>query len=96
VEHWLHEFSGTKGPAKREERTVSELKQWRVETSGTYSPPRSSDGGQPHQQKEFALLGAAVETRLGNYYFELTGPENTVSAAREEFLHTLDTVRMIE
>ena len=93
MDRWIKQFSGVDATQiKREQRSANGLVQHLVEIpSGTFA---SGMPGAPATPKEkFGLLGAIVETPIGNYFFKLTGPKETVAGARKQFFTFLDGVK---
>lgn len=93
MDRWIQQFSGVqKSDIRREQRSKNGLLQHTIEIPhGTFA---SGMPGAPATSKpDYALLGAIVETPLGNYFFKLTGPKRTVAAARERFYTFLDGVQ---
>jgi hypothetical protein len=93
MDRWIQQFSGMKkDEIKREQRSINGLLQHTIEIPrGTFA---SGMPGAPSAPKsDFALLGAIVETPLGNYFFKLTGPKRTVASARDKFFTFLDGVQ---
>jgi hypothetical protein len=92
IQRWIGQFSGAKpGDTKRTERTINSMKQTVVEVEGTYGS--GMPGGEATPKTGFRLLGAVVETPKGNYFFKMTGPKDSVAAARDAFFGMLDSVR---
>src|SRR5690606_15264033 len=86
INRWTGQFTEVAPNAiQRSERTVSDLVQHIVEIpQGTYTNSMAMHGPKG-PQPNFALLGAVVEAPSGKYFFKLTGPANTVKAAKEQF-----------
>jgi hypothetical protein len=90
MKRWIDQFKDTDPKqVERSIRTGGGLKQHVIEIAqGTYS------GGMPGSpsadKKDFALLGAIVETPSGSYFFKMTGPKRTVAGAKAEFFQMLD------
>lgn len=87
---WFDQFDGDVGAtAQRESFDVRALKVETVEAGGTYKVPMGPALGPkkkaPMQmvKQNFRIYGAVVKTSdRGNWFFKLTGPEETVQAAR--------------
>jgi hypothetical protein len=93
AERWIKQFSDVDPKQiKRDQRSANGLLQHTIEIpKGTYA---SGMPGAPATPKSgYALLGAIVETPVGNYFFKLTGPLKTVAGAREAFFKLLDSVK---
>jgi len=94
VERWVKQFSDVPvDKVKRADRSANGLVQHTVEiASGTFNASSMMQG--PSKPKEnFALLGAIIEAPSGEYFFKLTGPAETVAAARADFYKLLDSVQ---
>jgi hypothetical protein len=93
VDRWVKQFSGVApGEVKRADRVANGLRQHTVEIQhGTFDAGQMGGGKGP--KSDYALQGAIVEAPSGTYFFKMTGPARTVSAARAPFLQLLDSVR---
>jgi hypothetical protein len=94
VDRWVKQFSGVQpSDVKRADREANGLREHTVEIAhGTY------DSGMPGMgasgpKKDYALEGAIVEAPSGAYFFKLTGPAQTVAAARAAFMQMLASVK---
>ncbi len=99
---WFDQFDGNLGPtAKREEFTNGHgLKVEMVEVAGTYkvalAPPVGPQKKAAVQmvKNDFRLVGAVVKTPdRGNWFFKLTGPNETVQSARSALRSLLESAR---
>ena len=63
-----------------------------VETTGTYlnTAMNPSDVG---EKPNYALLGAIVPGPDSNWFFKMTGPQETVKAQRDKFLQLLQSIQ---
>jgi hypothetical protein len=95
VDRWVKQFSGVDpGDVKRADREANGLREHTVEiVRGTFDAGQMSIAA-PGQKKDYALEGAIVEAPSGAYFFKMTGPANTIAAARPAFLQLLDSVRV--
>jgi hypothetical protein len=94
VQRWVKQFKDVPADrVKRADREANGLVQHTVEVpSGTFDAGAMMGApGKPKQK--YGLLGAIVESPGGSYFFKLTGPEKTVSAARKDFYALLDSVK---
>ncbi|HSU41071.1 MAG TPA: hypothetical protein VLJ38_15945 [Polyangiaceae bacterium] len=94
VDRWVKQFADLPASkVKRADRSANGLVQHTVEIdSGTFNANSMMQG--PSKPKEnFALLGAIIEAPSGEYFFKLTGPADTVAAARADFYKFLDSVQ---
>lgn len=94
VERWVKQFADLPpSKVKRADRSANGLVQHTVEIdSGTFNA-NSMMQGQSKPKENFALLGAIIEAPSGEYFFKLTGPADTVAAARADFYKFLDSVQ---
>jgi hypothetical protein len=88
VERWTSQFTRSDGkPAKDGAvvtiRTVNGLKQTSVDVAGTYKPMAMGGSGGV-DKPGWRLLAAVVEGPGGPWFWRLTGPENTVGAAKPQ------------
>jgi len=90
---WYAQFDGdAKALAKHERFESGPMKVRIVEWAGTYKVPLGPQGpkGRPAMQviKEgYRIVGGVVETpKRGNWFFRLVGPDDTVQAARSDFV----------
>jgi hypothetical protein len=92
VQRWIDEFSGFDPKTlARSDRVVNDMSESVVEI-----PKGKFDGGMSDgsASDNFGLLGGIVTTpENAKYFFKLTGPSETVKAAREAFYGLLDSVR---
>src|SRR3989442_4459684 len=70
--------SASKDKAKTETTTITGLKVTTVDVSGTYTAEMAPGSGSFHNDTNFRLRAAVVETPKGNYFVKLAGPAKTV------------------
>jgi hypothetical protein len=94
VDRWVKQFVDLpKERVVRADRKANGLVQHTVEIeSGTYNASAMS-AGKSTPKPNFALLGAIVEAPSGAYFFKLTGPKATVTAAKKQFYVLLDSIK---
>jgi hypothetical protein len=98
---WFAQFDGDVGAtAAREQLDVKGFKVDTVEVSGTYKialapPPRGRKQAPVQMVKNgWRLYGAVVKTPdRGNWFFKITGPDETVQASKSAFRAMLETLR---
>jgi hypothetical protein len=91
IQRWIRQFQSPPGVEKVESKTLGGRKTTLVTTEGTYA---AGMPGQPATPMEnYALLGAIVEDSGGNVFVKMTGPRETVQAARAKFLEFLETAK---
>jgi hypothetical protein len=97
---WFSQFDGNVGAtAAREQLEVKGFKVETVEVSGTYkiglTPPTRGHKQAPVQMVKngWRLYGAVVRTPdRGNWFFKITGPDETVQASKSAFRAMLETL----
>jgi hypothetical protein len=94
VDRWVKQFSDVPvDKVKRADRSANGLVQHTVEVeSGTFNAGAMM--GQAKPKANYSLLGAIIEAPSGEYFFKLTGPADTVAAARADFYRLLDSVHV--
>lgn len=99
---WFDQFDGSVGPtaAREQFKAKSGLDVETVEVSGTFkmslTPPAGPKKRSPVQmvKQGYRLYGGVVRTKdRGNWYFRMTGPDETVQAARSAMRAMLETAR---
>lgn len=91
IQRWFRQFQSPAGVEKVESKTLGGRKTTLVTTEGTFS---AGMPGQPATPMEnYALLGAIVEDQAGNVFVKMTGPKETVQAARPKFLEFLEAAK---
>jgi hypothetical protein len=101
VKSWLGQFQGDAGAnATHDQRDVKGFKLETTEVSGTYkialTPPTPGHNHPPVQmvKEHFRMIVAVVRTPdRGNWFFKLTGPDETVQAARSALGGLFETLR---
>jgi hypothetical protein len=86
VDRWVKQFKDVPPDrVRREDRKTNGMLTHVIEVdSGTFNA-NSMGQGPEKLKKDYALLGAIVEAPSGAYFFKLTGPKKTVSAAKKPF-----------
>lgn len=98
---WFDQFDGdAAATAKRETFEAHGMKVETVEVAGTYKVPLSPPVGPQKKaamqmvKNGWRLYGAVVKTPdRGNWFFKLTGPDETVQAAKSAFRTMLESAR---
>ncbi|MFO0755382.1 MAG: hypothetical protein U0359_02760 [Byssovorax sp.] len=99
---WFDQFDGDAAKiAKRETFTTSHgMTVETVEVAGTYKVPLSPPVGPQKKaamqmvKENYRLYGAVVKTPdRGNWFFKLTGPDETVQSAKSAFRTMLESAR---
>ena len=63
-----------------------------IEVTGTYQVGRQM-GGSGEALPDHMLLGAIAEGPDANWFFKLTGPQQTVAAAKDDFRQMIESIR---
>ena len=84
IERWIGQMkqpdgSDSKEKAKEESLTVNGLKITSVAVSGTYTAEMAPGSGTFHNNPNYRLRAAVIETPKGSYYLKLVGPEKTIA-----------------
>jgi hypothetical protein len=91
IQRWLRQFQSSPGVEKVESKTLGGRKTTLVTTEGTFSAGMPGQAATP--MENYALLGAIVEDPAGNIFVKMTGPRETVQAARGKFLEFLEAAK---
>jgi len=83
IDRWIgqmHQADGSdsKSKAKTENLTINGLKVTTVDVSGTYTAEMSPGSGSFHNDDNYRLRAAVIETPKGNYFVKLAGPAKTI------------------
>jgi hypothetical protein len=81
---WFGQFTGNPGAEKTEEQTYGKTKVTFASTEGTFAS--GMPGGPTTAMKDYALLGAILESPEGLVFVKLTGPAEVVKANRQKFV----------
>jgi len=84
IDRWISQIqqpdgSDSKSKAKTENLTVNGLKVSTVDVTGTYTAEMAPGSGSFHNDNNYRLRAAVIETPKGNYYVKLAGPAGTVA-----------------
>lgn len=97
IQRWVEQMQQPDGRAssavaQRETRKVNGLDVTLLDVSGTYVAEMAPGAAEHHNNSNFRLRAAVIETAHGPYYIKLTGPRKTVSkwdASFERFVGSL-------
>lgn len=90
IQRWHGQFERTDAPPTRASRQVGSLRATVTYATGRFNV--SGMGAGPSGPRDnWALLGGIVETTQGPWFFKMTGPAATVSAARGAFEALIDS-----
>ena len=83
IDRWISQIqqtdgSSSKDKAKTEAMTVNGLKITTVDVVGTYTAEMAPGSGTKHNDANYRLRAAVIETPKGNYFLKLVGPAKTV------------------
>ena len=98
IDRWLGQMQQPNGKpssaaAKRESRTINNLKVTLVDVIGTYVAEMTPGSPARHHSPSFRLRAAVIETPKGPYFVKLTGPAKTIAAAEATFERFLGSLR---
>ena len=84
IDRWISQMqqpdgSDSKSKAKTENLTVNGLKVTTVDVTGTYTAEMAPGSQTFHNDADYRLRAAVVETPKGNYFVKLAGPAKTVT-----------------
>ena len=84
VERWISQMEQPDGSssakkAKQESLTVNQLKIATIDLTGTYIAETAPGSSVRHNNPDFRLRAAVIETPKGPHYVKLVGPSKTVS-----------------
>lgn len=84
IDRWISQMqqpdgSASKDKAKTETTTINGLKVTTVDVSGTYTAEMAPGSGTFHNDTNYRLRAAVVETPKGNYFVKLAGPAKTIA-----------------
>lgn len=90
LERWLSQFeqpdgSSSSSKAKLETITVNQLKISLVDLGGTYVAETAPGSGVRHNNPDYRMRAAVIETPRGAHYVKLVGPSKTVSRWEKAF-----------
>jgi len=84
IDRWIGQMqqpdgSSSKDKAKTETMTVNGLKVTTVDVTGTFTAEMAPGSGSFHNDDNYRLRAAVIETPKGNYFVKLTGPAKTIA-----------------
>lgn len=90
IDRWVGQMQqpdggSSKDKAKTENLTVNGLKVTTVDVNGTYTAQMSPGSDTNHNNSDYRLRAAIVETPKGNYFAKLVGPAKTVGRWDQAF-----------
>jgi hypothetical protein len=90
IDRWVNQMqqpdgSASKDKAKTETSTVNGLKVTSVDVSGTYTAEMAPGSGSAHNDANYRMRAAVIETPKGNYFLKLVGPAKTMGHWDQSF-----------
>jgi hypothetical protein len=90
IDRWIGQMqqpdgSDSKSKAKTDALTVNGLKVTTVDVTGTYTAEMAPGSQTFHNDDNYRLRAAVIETPKGNYYVKLAGPANTVARWNQSY-----------
>jgi len=90
IDRWIGQMqqpdrSDSKSKAKTETLTVNGLKVTTVDVTGTYTAEMAPGSKTFHNDDNYRLRAAVIETPKGNYYVKLAGPANTIARWEQSY-----------
>jgi len=84
IDRWIGQMqqpdgSDSKAKAKTETMTVNGLKVTTVDVTGLYTAEMAPGSKTFHNDANYRLRAAVIETPKGNYFVKLAGPEKTIA-----------------
>jgi len=90
IDRWISQMqqpdgSSSKDKAKTDTMTVNGLKVATVDVTGTYTAEMAPGSKTFHNDDNYRLRAAVVETTKGNYFVKLTGPAKTIARLDQSY-----------
>ena len=90
IDRWIGQMrrpdgSDSKSKAKTESMTVNGLKVTTVDVTGTYTAEMAPGSQTFHNDTDYRLRAAVIETPKGNYFVKLAGPAKTIARRDKEY-----------
>ncbi|HYR77710.1 MAG TPA: hypothetical protein VEM96_17975 [Pyrinomonadaceae bacterium] len=94
IDRWIAQIqqadgSSSKDKAKTDTMTVNGLKITTVDVTGTYTAEMAPGSGTTHNDANYRLRAAVIETPKGNYFLKLVGPAKTVGRWEQSYMDYL-------
>ena len=94
IDRWISQMqqpdgSSSKDKAKSESVTINGLKVTTVDVSGTYTAEMAPGSGTFHNDTNYRLRTAVIETPKGNYFVKLAGPAKTIARWDQTYIDYL-------
>ena len=90
IDRWIGQMQqpdggSSKDKAKTETLTINGLKVTTVDVTGTYTAEMAPGSGSFHDDANYRLRAAVIETPKGNYFVKLAGPAKTISRWEQSY-----------
>ena len=90
IDRWIGQVqqadgSDSKSKAKTDTMTVNGLKVSTVDVTGIYTAEMAPGSGTFHNDDNYRLRAAVIETPKGNYFVKLAGPAKTITRWDKEY-----------
>jgi len=90
IDRWIAQMqqpdgSDSKSKAKTDTLTVNGLKVTTVDVTGTYTAEMAPGSKTFHNDNDYRLRAAVIETPKGNYFVKLAGPAKTIARWDQSF-----------
>ena len=90
IDRWIGQMqqpdgSDSKSKAKTDSMTVNGLKLTTVDVAGTYTAEMAPGSQTFHNDADYRLRAAVIETPKGNYFVKLAGPVKTIARWDKEY-----------
>ena len=90
IDRWIGQMqqpdgSPSKDKAKTEALTINGLKVTTVDVTGTYTAEMAPGSGSFHNDENYRLRAAVIETPKGNYFVKLAGPAKTIARWEQSY-----------
>jgi hypothetical protein len=94
IDRWIAQIqqadgSSSKDKAKTDTITVNGLRITTVDVTGTYTAEMAPGSGTTHNDANYRLRAAVIETPKGNYFLKLVGPAKTVGRWEQSYMDYL-------
>jgi hypothetical protein len=94
IDRWIAQIqqadgSSSKDKAKTDTMTVNGLKITTVDVTGIYTAEMAPGSGTKHNDANYRLRAAVIETPKGNYFLKLVGPAKTVGRWEQSYMDYL-------
>lgn len=98
IDRWVQQMEEPSGKPARDQAKTSELSSHGLtitllDVSGTYTAEMSPGSTEHHDNQNYRLRAAVVETPSGPYFVKLTGPAKTVAQWDASFMTFIKSLR---